>query len=326
MRQANRRFGLQSWVYMVWAMVLVLGIALQTLSYRLTLDGTEAFVIEQTFLGQPFNGQLVGRLYTPKNVATPYPTMILCHGVSSTKETVALWAEALAKQGIAAIIFDFRGYGESVIGQETENFSQRTITDLNTMVAFVRSQPQKFDLKRIGVGGHSMGGAVALAVANQDPAIAATVLLGMMGDATPSRPNDLFVGLGLFEELNPVSTVQAMLQAATDQGIQPGQTVGNFQQGTARRLVVSPAADHLVEPYDFLLIHEAVDWSKQSFGVNSPHRPVIAPLTMGISLVIWVVSLGISIAALMVVMGKTALKKHQRLLPLAAIASKLSSV
>lgn len=323
MHRGNRRLGLQQGICLLWAIILILGMALQTISYRVTLAETEAFSIEQTFLGQPFNGKLVGRIYLPKAVAAPYPTMILCHGVASTKETVAIWAEALAQQGSAAIIFDFQGSGESVVGQKEGNFSQRNIDNLNTLLAFVRSQPQKFDSSRLGVGGHSMGGAVALAVANEDPAIAATVLLGMMGDATPSRPHNLFVGLGLFEELNPVPTVQAMLQAASDQDIQPFETIGNFQEGTARRLFVSPAADHLIEPYDFSLIQAAVDWSKQSFGVQSPPKTVIAPLKIGISFGVWFVSLGLSVAAFLVLIDRTALAKHQRLLPLGAIASSL---
>jgi fermentation-respiration switch protein FrsA (DUF1100 family) len=50
------------------------------------------------------NQQLVGQIYLPKTGIKPYPTMILSHGINSSKETMTPLALELARNGIATII------------------------------------------------------------------------------------------------------------------------------------------------------------------------------------------------------------------------------
>ena len=97
---------------------------------------------------------IAARLYQPVNVPAPYPAVLLCHGVNSSKDTLAPLAQALAYRGIAAIVFDFGGYGESYRRANSQAANQ---LDAAAMLQWMRQQPQ-LDAQRLGIIGHSMGG------------------------------------------------------------------------------------------------------------------------------------------------------------------------
>ncbi len=116
---------------------------------------------------------LVTRIYTPKTTPTPQPVMILCHGMNNSKEMMAPLAVELARHGIAAIAFDFGGFGESyqlpAKLKSLDNLEASTLADAQAVLAFVRRHPERFDPNRIGIGGHSMGGNTALKLARMEP-------------------------------------------------------------------------------------------------------------------------------------------------------------
>ena len=116
---------------------------------------------------------LVTRIYTPKTTPTPQPVMILCHGMNNSKEMMAPLAVELARHGIAAIAFDFGGFGESyqlpAQLKSLDNLEASTLADAQAVLAFVRRHPERFDPSRIGIGGHSMGGNTALKLARMEP-------------------------------------------------------------------------------------------------------------------------------------------------------------
>ncbi len=216
---------------------------------------------------------LVGRVYTPSHgVPAPYPTLMLWHGVSSTKETLTPLAIALARQGIAVATFDAGGFGESYprTYSEAEN-----LTDAQAIAAYVFAHPEQFNAVQIGVGGHSMGGATALFLANEESRIKTTIVLGMSADINRILPPNLLMGIGLYEQFHSPAAMRLMLQQGTDPLAKAFQTYGDFKRGTARRLVISPTSDHLMAPFDPTLIHETVAWAKQAFDLNesSPKLP-----------------------------------------------------
>ncbi|MBE9228129.1 alpha/beta fold hydrolase [Phormidium sp. LEGE 05292] len=219
------------------------------------------------------NRHLIGTLYTPKTAKPPYPVMVLTHGINSTKEIMSPLAIELAREGIAALTFDFGGFGESYFRPYSEGGND---TDGKAVMAFIQANPKLFDITRIGIGGHSMGGATALGLANDDNRYKTTVVLGMSGLATPIYPANLLMGIGLYEQLHPPSLMREMLQSATGKNISEFQQSGDFQSGKARLLVISPTADHLIEPYDSSLIKQSVSWVKQAFGIPGKTKPLIA--------------------------------------------------
>ncbi|NJN22611.1 MAG: alpha/beta hydrolase [Leptolyngbya sp. RL_3_1] len=128
---------------------------------------------------------LTGRLYLPADTTAPVPALLLCHGVNSSKDTLAPLAQALARRQIAAVVFDFGGYGQSYRRPNDLSANQQ---DANAVLQWMRQHPQ---IGALGVGGHSMGGITALELAKSNPALRTTILLSIIGPATPTLPHNL---------------------------------------------------------------------------------------------------------------------------------------
>ncbi|NJN29360.1 MAG: alpha/beta hydrolase [Synechococcales cyanobacterium RM1_1_8] len=217
---------------------------------------------------EPSPGQvLVGQVFMP-SVLEPVPAVLFCHGLSSHKETFAPLAWELARRGIAGVVFDFGGYGQSYRRPVSP---QANLSDAKALVQWMQQQP-RLDAKRLGIVGHSMGGTTALEMGLAHPELKATVVLGIAGFATRQSPANLLFGSGVYEQLNPVGQMQEF--AAIAAGLPPGQkleagtTLGSFALGTARRLALSPTIDHALAPYDGQLQREAIAWLEQAF--NQP--------------------------------------------------------
>jgi uncharacterized protein len=117
-----------------------------------------------------------GYLFVPEAAGTDprWPTVVLAHGFSGTMDRLVPHAERFAAGGIAALVFDYRGFGESGgrPRQVVDLPSQRD--DLRAAVAWVRGR-QDLDPGRVALWGSSLGGAHAISVAADDPGIAAVV-------------------------------------------------------------------------------------------------------------------------------------------------------
>jgi uncharacterized protein len=102
------------------------------------------------------------------------PVVVMAHGLSGTRrDRLGAFAERFAAAGIAALLFDHRGFGDS--GGETDRFEPaRQLEDWRAAIAFARSLPG-IDPARVATFGSSMGGGNALAAAAADRDIAAVV-------------------------------------------------------------------------------------------------------------------------------------------------------
>ncbi len=110
----------------------------------------------------------------PADAPPPWPAVVMAHGLSGTRrDGLGPFAERFAAAGIAAIVFDHRGFGDS--GGEPDLFSpDRQLADWAAAIAFARGE-LRLDPNRIATFGSSMGGGNALAAAAADPGIAAVV-------------------------------------------------------------------------------------------------------------------------------------------------------
>src|SRR3989440_4105004 len=119
------------------------------------------------------------------------PIVVMAHGLSGTRrDRLGAFAERFAAEGLAALVFDYRGFGDS--GGEPDLFSPgRQLEDWRAAIAYARSLPQ-VDPDRVATFGSSMGGGNALAAAAQDTRIAAAVsqvpFLDLPGQAYRSAP------------------------------------------------------------------------------------------------------------------------------------------
>jgi uncharacterized protein len=100
--------------------------------------------------------------------------IVMAHGLSGTRrDRLGPFAERFAAAGIAALLFDHRGFGDS--GGEPDLFHpRRQLDDWRAAIAFARSLPG-IDPERVATFGSSMGGGNALAAAADDRRVAAAV-------------------------------------------------------------------------------------------------------------------------------------------------------
>jgi pimeloyl-ACP methyl ester carboxylesterase len=138
-----------------------------------------------------------GRIFFPaEQPAMLYPAIIICHGIpgSGTARPPSdpgyeKLAEDFASLGMAAVIFNFRGCGDS-----GGNFDMAGwVRDLEAVVDKILNTPH-IDPTRVMLLGFSGGGAAAIRVAADNPAIYSLAVVG-----TPSN-------FGIFQR-NPLEIV-----------------------------------------------------------------------------------------------------------------------
>lgn len=101
--------------------------------------------------------------------------MILAHGFSSTRsEKLQYYGERFAAAGFAALVFDYRHFGDSG-GQPRQLISLRKqLEDYRAAVEFARGRPE-IDAESIVLWGTSLSGGHVLKLAAQDGSLAAVI-------------------------------------------------------------------------------------------------------------------------------------------------------
>lgn len=113
--------------------------------------------------------RMAADLYLPDPAAQAQrlPAVILCHGFSGIR-TILLppYAEELARAGFAALLFDYRGFGDSE-GERGRLVPAEQRVDIRNAITFMQSR-EEVDPQRIGLWGTSFGGANAICTAAVD--------------------------------------------------------------------------------------------------------------------------------------------------------------
>jgi pimeloyl-ACP methyl ester carboxylesterase len=131
--------------------------------------------VERRDLSFPVDGDgCAAWLYQAAGGTGAAPIVVMAHGLSGTRrDGLGPFAERFAEAGIAALLFDHRGFGDS--GGEPDLFHPaRQLEDWRAAIAFARSLPN-LDPDRVATFGSSMGGGNALAAAAEDRRVAAAV-------------------------------------------------------------------------------------------------------------------------------------------------------
>ncbi|HEX7173001.1 MAG TPA: alpha/beta hydrolase [Candidatus Limnocylindria bacterium] len=121
------------------------------------------------------NVRLAGSLFLPSG-AGPHPALAMVHGAGPhNRETYRLLASSLARAGVAALIYDKRGTGESAGDFASATFDDLT-DDALAAHALVRAEPTVDDA-RVGLAGASQGAWIiaSAAVRNDDVAFLVAV-------------------------------------------------------------------------------------------------------------------------------------------------------
>jgi len=143
---------------------------------------------EITFNNGPV--QLAGSLLVPRGTGR-VPAVVFLHGSGAEGRWASRFlASQLATHGIAALIFDKRG-----VGQSRGDWRQATPEDLAgdaaAAVARLRAEP-RVDTTRIGIHGHSQGGTLAPMVAVQSPGGGVAFVIASAGAGLPMDSVEIF--------------------------------------------------------------------------------------------------------------------------------------
>ena len=202
-------------------------------------------------------------LYLPAGRDEPVPCIVLAHGFASTREEqLAAFAERFAAAGFAALVFDYRHFGDSE-GEPRQLLDiRRQQDDYRAAVAYARTR-EEVDPARVALWGSSFSGGHVVAVAAGDPSIAAVVSQSPFADGlaqanAASPPVALkLMALGLRDEIGarlglppvhvpvagPPGSVAALTSPASAEGVRSILGEGSrWREEIAARVMLRVAA------------------------------------------------------------------------------------
>ncbi len=113
-------------------------------------------------------------LYRAASDRSSTPIVVMAHGLSGTRrDRLGPFAARFAAAGVAALVFDHRGFGDSM-GARDRFHPTLQLEDWRAAIACARSLPG-VDPDRVATFGSSMGGGNALAAAAADCRVAAVI-------------------------------------------------------------------------------------------------------------------------------------------------------
>jgi dienelactone hydrolase len=236
-------------------------------------------VIYQNFNGIPIRAKLLRPVGATK--ANPMPGVVHIHGYQNNRETGDAYCIELARRGFVVLNIDAIGRGNSGMPNDPKDSNfDKTYGGL-TSLKVLRSLPF-VDPKSVGMLGHSLGAEMAYQVALGDPGVNALVISGFAytSAASSASPKNMLMIIGKWDEFRQRMTgtrdieKEWMSSAQTKKVIpvanpQIGVTYGDFEQGTARRVVV-PRTIHFLESHDRGAVSEMLEWMRKA--LRPPER------------------------------------------------------
>lgn len=194
------------------------------------------------------------------------PAVVIAHGFSGSRQIMYAYGYTLAHHGYTAYLLDFSGHGANPrpLAYDPRGAGPDPLqADLDAVVRYAAARHPA-----VALLGHSMGGGAVTRYGAAHPEIAATIAISpASGAVTRELPRNYLIMAGAWEFPSFVGGAQRLLEQAG--GNEPGVLYGDPAQGTARRLVLVPAAEHvlvLLSPY---ALAEAVRWLDGTFGVQA---------------------------------------------------------
>lgn len=120
--------------------------------------------VRKDFIIDGDHGKLAAVLQAPKNKKN-YPLVIIAHGFNASKEMYLLTdlAKQLNQRGIATLLFDFNGHGQSE-GSFLDMTIPNELEDARRVYAYAAQLPQ---VQSVSMTGHSMGAVVVAMLAGE---------------------------------------------------------------------------------------------------------------------------------------------------------------
>ena len=141
----------------------------------LELTRAEGWIDEEVTIDGP-DGKLAGTLMSPPGPG-PHPAVVMIHGAAGgLRDYYRAFAEQFVRNGVAALVFDRRGWGGSE-GNPQPTFGEKA-DDAAAWIDYLRTRP---DVAKVGIWGFSNGSWVAPLVAARDPRVAFVCVIGAAG-------------------------------------------------------------------------------------------------------------------------------------------------
>lgn len=234
---------------------------------------------------------IAGQIYFPEDSDTPYPAVILCHGVPSgiidpTDGGYPLLAQTISAEGFAALIFSFRGCGASEGNFDIIGWTH----DLKAAIDYLSAIPE-IDKNRISLAGFSAGAAVSVYVAAQDKRAAAVAACACPAEFTaisgpqpkytidhyrqigiirdPDFPPSLEDWINGFREINALQSVSAisprplLLIHGTNDNVVPASDSEKLYEkaGEPKQIVIIDGAEHKLRRNE-MAVDTLINWIK----------------------------------------------------------------
>ncbi len=252
---------------LVGFVILAVGVV-ATFSLTFNADVEHPYTIRNHTL-ESGDGTLIQSLvYTPVDTSSDCPGVVVGHGFCENKQYMQALAIELVKRGFVVVSIDFRGHGSS--GGYLSDFGRSNGLVLD-MLAGVEYLENLGFVDRIGLAGHSMGGGTSMLTALQNPTrINVTVAIGALSTFSSSSNitgiRNLLAAYALYDQGITEEEGLSFLRAYTgNDAAEIGTLYGNFEDGNATKVVVSPYGEHLLEPINSGIIYEAVQWFEYAF-------------------------------------------------------------
>jgi len=149
----------------------------------LKTEDHDAYQLRQIEINSTPKRRIIARITLPKEAKGPFPAVVCIPGHGGTREDV--YAKASAYKGFAAELAA-RGYvtiatnvGQHKVYEEGRTLMGERLWDLMRCVDYLASLPE-VDAKRIGCGGLSLGGEMAMWLGGMETRMAATVSAGFL--------------------------------------------------------------------------------------------------------------------------------------------------
>jgi len=256
-------------------------LALLSVSVALVLLGGALGALVQTGFGTVAvrdivfagdQGQLISaKLYVPNDATpeTPAPGVLAIHGANNSSEMQDAYAIELSRRGYVVLTPDQYGHGGSDGDQTSGPIGPASLRYLHGLAMV--------DGDNVGIGGHSRGGAESYIAAALEPELYRAIVFEASGPtpqalpdpgAAPELHNALFIMTTFEEFAEPVwgeavpaevpNGAFAKSVMGTD-SVVPGKVYGDFADGTARSMVLSPG-NHPFMTFSFDAVQQTIDW------------------------------------------------------------------
>ncbi|HWF38956.1 MAG TPA: alpha/beta fold hydrolase [Candidatus Acidoferrales bacterium] len=212
---------------------------------------------------------VAGNCHTPATILEPptgvttVGTAILLHGLGANRRTMNYLGADLAGHGLRTYLLDLPGHGDN---EDPFSFAKAEACANATVDSLIRKR--QIDPATTILVGHSMGGAIAIRMADREP-VAATIAISPAPLVLPQRmPSNLLIFSGGFDLWPMKQEAKVLLAAAGGERTHPS----DFSQRRAINLDVIPHATHTSLITDGRVASDSELWTMETLFPRAASR------------------------------------------------------